>query len=148
MQRERGHLLEHAGVLERAPGGRPPGERPVTADEHARHALGVAAFERLDDHVASSLLVRPLDLGLRERARDRDLAAKVVGMGRPEGGDRPLGLRPGGRPAGVGVDDGSNLGERSVEDEVRRGVRRRLSPPSTCSPLRERTASESMVRSS
>src|SRR6185436_13313313 len=54
---ERGDLLEHLGVLDRLGRRRPPRERPVTGDERAGHARGVAAAERLDDRRPGRLLV-------------------------------------------------------------------------------------------
>ena len=84
-----------------------PGERPVRGDEHRGHVERVepAPLERLDDHVARARLVLARDLVGGQRPRDRHGAAEVVGVRRPEAGDRRAGLRPRRRGRRVRVDD-------------------------------------------
>ena len=83
------------------------------------------ALERLDDHVARLLLVVALDLVARQRARDGDRPAEVVGVRRAEARELAARLRPRGRERRVRVDDAADAGEAAVEDEVRGRVRRR-----------------------
>ena len=75
------------------------------------------------------LLIRALDLFLRQAAHAGNLSVHVVCMGRPIAGNPSARLCPAGSVGGMGVYDTSNLRKRLVELQMRRRIRRRLVMP-------------------
>ena len=68
------------------------------------------------------MLVLAGDLGILELPGDRDGAAEMVGVCRPERRDRPAGLRPRRCLGRVGMHDATDVGEATVEREMGRRV--------------------------
>jgi len=95
----------------------------VVADETARLRHGVESLEALDDHAPGVELVGLGDLLLGEPAHAGDVTVEVVRLGGAIARNRPAGLRPGHRPAGVRVDDATDaVAPGTVQAGMRGGV--------------------------
>ena len=88
--------------------------------------IGIDVFESLDNDIAGLEFIVTLNLLLSHATRARDVLIEIVGMGCTDIRNRLASLRPCGGVGGVGMDDTANVGECTIESEVRRGVRRRV----------------------
>ena len=104
---------------------RSPRERAVAVDEHGGDFVRVQLFKTLDDDVAGFPFVRRLDFLRRHRARDRNLAVKIIGVRGVEARDSVSGGCKRDGVTRVRVHDGANAVERLEEPAVRRRVGRR-----------------------
>ncbi len=115
-----GDIFKHIRVFHSIRCRFPPGEGCVTGYKHTRnrHRVEVVPAEAANDHRAGIANVPFLYFVCAERFGDRDGAVKVIGVRRPETGNRSAGLGPGSCKLRVGVDDTPNLGKFAIKQCV------------------------------
>ena len=121
---------------------------PWLATSTAGDLLGrdAALAERLDDHEAGVPLVVALDLGLRQRAGHRDVAAEVVGVRGAHAADRQRGLRERRRVLRVRVHDAAAGRTRGRARGASACRTRGAASLSTTSPVSSETSTMSRGR--
>ena len=122
-----GHIgddFECEGVFDGFGSGGSPGKRAVVAHEDGWDFQGIDSLEALDDDISGLPFVGFGNLGGRQGAGHRNLAAKVVGVGGSKQRDAARRLGEGDRLARVSVDDRADAGESQEEPAVCGSVRR------------------------
>ena len=78
--RHAGGQFKHSSIVNSVARILAPGKRPVIGDKHHRHILrvDVAFAKTLDNRKPGFGFVLPLDAGLAEQARARNLAVEVI----------------------------------------------------------------------
>ena len=106
-----------------------PGEWAVGVDENCRDVIGGLFLEGLDDDVAGFFFVFTVNFSWGHLPGTGNFAVEIVAVGSAIGGDAPASLCPAGCPAGVRVDDASDVGEGIVQRHMGSRVGRGLPLP-------------------